>query len=197
MKSRKKEQKRKEEQQKLNFLKHKKIPGVNSLGIFYTLSSCILIRLNAILPAMKKVAILILALICCSSVSAKEPVSKTFLVLFKSKELKEIKTTIKDIESQFSSVFATRHYAGNSELALFIEIPSCDFDECFLGEFLVDLENGQKVQLQQIAFRLFDLTENKMLHQQYTAMYEESLLSKKKAAKAAKSDSKTLGAPGH
>lgn len=139
---------------------------------------------------MKKFATLLLAMICCASVFAKDPESKTFLVLFKSKELKEIKTTIRDIESQFSSAFSTRHYSGNSELALIIEIPSCDFDECFLGEFLVNLENGQKVQLQQIAFRLFDLTENKILHQQYLAMYEESLLAKKKAAKAAKADSK-------
>lgn len=139
---------------------------------------------------MRKLAILLFVMICSASVFGKDPESKTFLVIFKSKELKEIKTNIKDIESQFSSAFTTRHYSGNSELALIIDIPSCDFDECFLGEFLVDLEDGRKVQLQQIAFRLFDLTENKTLHQQYLAMHEESLAEKKKAAKAAKSDSK-------
>ncbi|WP_332912327.1 hypothetical protein [Algoriphagus boritolerans] len=74
-------------------------------------------------------------------------------MLFKSKELKEIKTSIRDIESQFSSFYSTKYYAGNSELALLIAIPSCDFDECFLGEFLVNLEDGRKVQLQTIAFR--------------------------------------------
>lgn len=146
---------------------------------------------------MKKLASLLLTLICCTSVFANDPESKTFLVLFKSKELKEIQTSIKEIESQFSPAFDTKYYSGNSELALIIEIPSCDFDKCFLGEFLVTLENGQKVQLQQIAFRLFDLTENKNIHQQYLVMYEESLLSKKKSAKAAKADSKLLGAPGH
>jgi hypothetical protein len=139
---------------------------------------------------MKKLAILLVLLICCASVFAKDPESKTFLVLFKNKELKETKTSIKEIESQFSSVFSTKHYSGNSELALIIEIPSCDFDECFLGEFLVDLEDGRKVQLQQIAFRLFDLTENKSLHQKYVTMYEESVSAKKKAAKATKADSK-------
>lgn len=139
---------------------------------------------------MKKLVTLLFLLICSASVFAKDPESKTFLVLFKSKELKEIKTTIRAIESQFSSVFTTRQYSGNSELALLIEIPSCDFDECFLGEFLVDLEDGKKVQLQQIAFRLFDLTENKALHQQYLAMYEESLLEKKKAGKASRAELK-------
>ena len=137
---------------------------------------------------MKKLATLLFGLICCSSVFAKDPESKTFLVLFKSKELKESKTNLKEIESQFSSIFSTKHYSGNSELALIIEIPSCDFDECFLGEFLVDLEDGRKVQLQQIAFRLFDLTQNKTLHQQYLAMYEESVNAKKKAAKSTKAD---------
>lgn len=139
---------------------------------------------------MKKLVTLLFLLICSASVFAKDPESKTFLVLFKSKELKEIKTTIRAIESQFSSVFTTRQYSGNSELALLIEIPSCDFDECFLGEFLVDLEDGKKVQLQQIAFRLFDLTENKALHQQYLAMYEESLLEKKKAGKGSRAELK-------
>jgi hypothetical protein len=138
---------------------------------------------------MKKLAMLLLSMICCASVFAKDPESKTFLVLFKSKELKEMKTSIKEIESQFSMAFSTKSYEGNSELALMIEIPSCDFDECFLGEFLVDLKDGQKVQLQHIAFRLFDLTQNRSLHQQYLAMYEESMTPKKKAAKSAKAAS--------
>lgn len=139
---------------------------------------------------MKKLAILLFLMICCDSVFAKDPESKTFLVLFKSKELKELKTSIRDIESQFSSFFSTKYYAGNSELALIIDIPSCDFDECFLGEFLVNLEDGRKVQLQTIAFRLFDLTENKSLHQQYLTMYEANNGAKKKTSKVIKADSK-------
>lgn len=139
---------------------------------------------------MKKLATLLFVMICCTSVFAKDPETKTFLVLFKSKELKEIKTSLREIESQFSSFFNTKYFSGNSELALIIEIPACEFDECFLGEFLVNLENGKTVQLQQIAFRLFDLNENKSLHQQYLTMYEESLIAKKKATKASKADSK-------
>jgi|SRR5690606_29730328 len=138
---------------------------------------------------MKKLASLLLILICCSSAFASDPETKTFLVLFKSKELKEVKTNIRAIEAQFADNFPTRFYSGNSELALIIEIPSGNFDKCFLGEFLVNLENGQQIQLQQIAFRLYDLTENKVLAQQYREMYEQSLVAKKKAAKASKADS--------
>ena len=146
---------------------------------------------------MKKLASLLLILICCSSAFANDPESKTFLVLFKSKVLKEVKTTLKAIESQFADIFSTKFYSGNSELALIIEVPSLDFDKCFLGEFLVVLENGQQVQLQQIAFRLYDLTENKVLAQQYREMYEDSLVAKKKAAKAVRADSEQRGASGH
>lgn len=146
---------------------------------------------------MKKLASLLLFLICCTSVSAKDSDPKTFLVIFKSKELKESKTSIKDIESQFSGTFSTKYFSGNSELALIIEIPTGDFDKCFVGEFLVNLQSGQKIQLQQIAFRVYDLTENQILHQQYLTMYEESLVAKKKAAKAAKAESQTSGASGH
>jgi hypothetical protein len=138
---------------------------------------------------MKKLATLLLVLICCFSAFANDPESKTFLVLFKSKELKEVKTSIKAIETQFAEDFSTRFYTGNSELALIIEIPSGNFDKCFLGEFLVNLENGQQIQLQQIAFRLYDLTENKVLAQHYRQKYEEHLVAKKKAAKASKADS--------
>lgn len=138
---------------------------------------------------MKKLATLVFLTLCCLTGFAKDPESKTFLALFKSSELKDHKTNIKSIETQFSPFFSTKTYDGNSELALIIEIPSCEFDECFLGEFLVNLGDGQKVQLQNLAFRLFDLSENQLLHQTYLAMYEESLLQKKKVSKATKATS--------
>lgn len=146
---------------------------------------------------MKKWGALFLFLICSCSSFAKDLEPKTFLAIFKAKELKELKTSLKQIESQFSEVFKTKTYSGNSELALLIEIPSCDFDECFLGEFLVNLEGDQKVQLQNIAFRLFDLTENKELHQAYMALYEDGLSKKKKEVKSARQTSGQLGGPGH
>lgn len=130
------------------------------------------------LELMRKFAVLILLLLCTGSVFAKGTESKTFLVLFKAKELKSWKISLKDIESQFSS-FKTRTYTGNSELALLIDIPACEFDECFLGQFLVETESGQDLKLQDIAFRLFDMTECQKNLQVYLTAYEESLQKKK------------------
>lgn len=129
------------------------------------------------ITGMRKIAVLILLLLCTGSVFAKETDSKTFLVLFKAKELKSLKTSLKEIETHFSS-FKTRTYSGNSELALLIDIPSCDFDECFLGQFLVELQSGHQMKLQDIAFRLFDMTENQKSLQVYLTSYEESLKKK-------------------
>jgi hypothetical protein len=141
------------------------------------------------LAPMKKLLVLLFSIGLCTTVLANNPGPKTFLVLFKSKELKDTKTNIKEIEAQFSGVFSTQAFEGNSEPAILIEIPTSDFDTCFLGEFLVELKNGQKMQLQQIAFRLFDLTQNQSLHKQYLAMYEENLVLKKKTAKSTKAAS--------
>jgi hypothetical protein len=110
---------------------------------------------------MKSVAILIVALLCSLSVSAKENETKTFLVIFKSKELKSNKISIQDIEDQFSSFYETKSYEGNSELSILIDIPACDFDACFLGNILISLDEDQKIRLEEIAFRVIDLTESK------------------------------------
>lgn len=146
---------------------------------------------------MKTVIFFFLVLFYSNFGFAKDPEPKTFLVLFKSKELKEHKISLKQIESQFSSAFKTKSYDGNSELALMIEIPSCDFDECFLGEFLVDLQGNAKIQLQNIAFRLFDLTENQDQFAAFLNVYEENQVAKKKSAKSPRLPSSSLGGPGH
>lgn len=122
---------------------------------------------------MKSLGILVVTLFLSLSVFAKETESKTFLVIFKSKELKSLNTSLKDIQSQFSS-FKTRSYSGNSELALIIDIPKCEFDACFLGEFLVSLEKGEDMKLQEIAFRLIDMTANKKTLDNYLTAFEES-----------------------
>lgn len=127
---------------------------------------------------MRKFAVLILLLLCTFSVFAKGTDSKTFLVIFKAKELKTLKTSLKEIETQFSS-FKTRAYSGNSELALLIDIPSCEFDECFLGQILIEMGSGQQMKLQDIAFRLFDMTESQKTLQVYLTAYEENLQKKK------------------
>lgn len=137
---------------------------------------------------MKKLATILFLFLYISPGFAKDPETKTFLALFKPTELKQNKISLKSIEAQFS-FFSTKTYDGNSEMALLIVIPSCDFDACFLGEFLVTLGDGRNVQLQQLAFRVFDLSENKSLHQRYMAMYEESLVQKKKNLKSVKAAS--------
>lgn len=123
---------------------------------------------------MKSLGILIITLFLSLSVSAEETESKTFLVIFKSKELKSLNTSLKDIQSQFSSNFKTRSYSGNSELALIIDIPKCEFDACFLGQFLVTRDEGEDMKLQEIAFRLIDMTANKKSLDIFLTAFEES-----------------------
>ncbi|RAI87996.1 hypothetical protein [Algoriphagus yeomjeoni] len=123
---------------------------------------------------MKSLGILTITLFLSLSVFAKETEPKTFLVLFKSKELKSLNTSLKDIQSQFSSDFKTKTYSGNSELALIIDIPECEFDVCFLGQFLVSLQKDREIKLQDIAFRLIDMTANKKSLNTYLSAFEES-----------------------
>ncbi|MCS5489825.1 hypothetical protein [Algoriphagus limi] len=128
-------------------------------------------------------AIILFSLISFQSY-AENPSSKTFLVLFKSQDLKQNHINLKSIESQFS-FYDTKTYEGNSELALLIEIPSCDFDECFLGDFLIQISKDEAIQLQEIAFRLFDLTENKALLNSYLSFFEEETHKKEKKVSTA------------
>ncbi|MEP0713181.1 hypothetical protein [Algoriphagus sp.] len=137
---------------------------------------------------MKSIGILVISLFLTLSVFAKETESKTFLVLFKSKELKSLNTSMKEIQSQFSPAFKIRSYAGNSELAMIIDIPNCDFDACYLGQFLVSLDKGEDIKLQEIAFRLIDMTANKKSLDTYLSVFEEN-------QKKDKSDKRNTTAP--
>ncbi len=86
---------------------------------------------------------------------------------------------MKEIQSQFSSAFKIRTYAGNSELAMIINIPECEFDACFLGQFLVSLDKGENMKLQEIAFRLIDMTANKKSLDTYLTAFEANQHKKK------------------
>ena len=138
---------------------------------------------------MKKIVLLFLFVCTCSLGFAKEPESKTFLVLFDQAELDLLQTTLGSIAQQLSPFFPTKISGGNSELALLIEIPSTAFNECLLGEYWVNLKDGRRFQLQQLAFRLFDLSENKAVHQRYMRQFDANVEQKKKALKSAKSAS--------
>jgi hypothetical protein len=121
---------------------------------------------------MKILLFVISILLCSTTVFAGDNETRTFLVLFQSKELKTLKVSVKDIESQFSSFFKTRSYQGNSVPSILIEIPDCDFDVCFLGDFLIELELGEKIKLQELAFRLIDITKEKKSYESELMTYE-------------------------
>jgi len=116
---------------------------------------------------------------------AEDGDSKKFLFLFNKKELKEYKLTMKDIEKQFSS-FETKVYGGNSELALILETPAGNFDECFVGQFLIRNKENINLKLEEIAFRMVDLTETRQVTSALLTAYEESLHDKKVNRKAEK-----------
>jgi len=135
---------------------------------------------------MKKL-ILVFLFVCTYSLGfAKEPESKTFLVLFDEAELELLQTDMESIAEQLSPFFPTKTYKGNSEAALLLEIPTSAFNECLLGEYWVSFSDGRRFQLQQLAFRVFDLSENKAMYQRYISKYEADLEQKKKAQKLAK-----------
>jgi hypothetical protein len=135
---------------------------------------------------MKKL-ILVFLFVCTYSLGfAKEPESKTFLVLFDEAELELLQTDLESIAEQLSPFFPTKTYKGNSEAALLLEIPTSAFNECLLGEYWVSFSDGRRFQLQQLAFRVFDLSENKAMYQRYVSKYEADLEQKKKAQKLAK-----------
>jgi hypothetical protein len=136
---------------------------------------------------MKKLVLLFLFVWTCCLGFAKELESKTFLVLFNEEELEMLQTDMESIAAQLNPFFPTKTYGGNSELALLIEIPSAAFNECLLGEYWVNLKDGRRFQLQQLAFRVFDLSENKAIYQRYMLQFDANAEQKKKALKTAKS----------
>jgi hypothetical protein len=138
---------------------------------------------------MKKL-VLVFLFVCTYFLGfAKERESKTFLVLFDETELELLQTDMGSIAQQLSPFFPTKTYGGNSEPALILEIPTDAFNECLLGEYWISLSDGRRFQLQQLAFRVFDLSENKALYQRYVSKYEATMEQKKKAIKTARSAS--------
>ena len=135
---------------------------------------------------MKKLVLVFLFVCTCCLSFAKKLESKTFLVLFDETELELLQTDMGSIAEQLSPFFPTKIYEGNSEPALLLEIPTTAFNECLLGEYWISLSDGRRFQLQQLAFRVFDLSENKALYQRYVSKYEDDLEHKKKVQKPAK-----------
>ncbi|MEN2282747.1 hypothetical protein AAGF08_11465 [Algoriphagus sp. SE2] len=100
-----------------------------------------------------------------------------------------MKTSIQKIEAQFSTIFKTKSYSGNSDLTLLIEVPSNQFDLSTIGDFIIELGDDKELKLQDMAFRLFDLTEGKEELQSFISEYED-LQHARKNDKTAKVDLK-------
>ena len=149
-----------------------------------------LLPLASYIGLMKKLVLLFLFVFTCCLGVAKTPESKTFLVLFERGELDQLRTSLSSIAEQLSPFFPTKTYTGNSELALVLEIPSDSFNACLLGEYWIALKDGRRLQLQQLAFRVFDLSENKAAYAAFVAQYEDELAQKKKALKIARAASR-------
>ena len=143
-------------------------------------------RICTYIGIMKKLVLVFLFISTYFLGFAKEPESKTFLVLFDEAELEMLQTDLGSIAEQLSPFFPTKTYKGNSEAALLLEIPTTALNECLLGEYWISLSDGRRFQLQQLAFRVFDLSENKAMYQRYISKYEADLEQKKKAQKLAK-----------
>lgn len=138
---------------------------------------------------MKSFRIAIIIFFISLSSFAKNDDSRTFMVIFKQKELKSLKTSIQKIEAQFSTIFKTKSYSGNSDLTLLIEVPSNQFDLSTIGDFIIELGDDKELKLQDMAFRLFDLTEGKEELQSFISEYED-LQHARKNDKTAKVDLK-------
>lgn len=92
---------------------------------------------------------------------SKEKKGKTFLVLFNKTELKELQSSPEYIELSFLNKFHTRSYSGNSEAALLVTLPDTKTTECDIGEMRVQVNPTTWLPLQEIAYRIIDLEENK------------------------------------
>ncbi len=120
-----------------------------------------------------------------SSGFCKTPEDKTFLVIFNKAELKELKSSAKYIELSFLEEFETRSYMGNSDAAIFINIPNCEIDKCQFGQTLVQVNQSTWKPLQEVAFRIIDLEETRDNYEGLMTSFYEKI--DKKKAKAIRS----------
>ncbi|QDH79555.1 hypothetical protein FKX85_11090 [Echinicola soli] len=119
----------------------------------------------------------------------KNPEDKTFVVIFSKKELKELKSSAEYIELSFMEDYKTKTYSGNSDAVIYINVPNCDFDKCQIGKRLVQINNTTWKPLQEVAFRIIDLSESKENFQELMISFNDQEVGKedKKAGKVIQS----------
>ncbi|WP_186756326.1 hypothetical protein [Echinicola salinicaeni] len=134
---------------------------------------------------MKHLLLITLFTLITSAVFCKASEEKTFVVIFSKKELKELKSSPEFIELNFFEKFDTKTYNGNSDAVLFIKVPDCDFDKCQFGQTMVQINKTTEKPLQEVAFRIIDLSESKESYKDLLNSFYASL--DKKQVKAIKS----------
>jgi hypothetical protein len=120
---------------------------------------------------------------------ASSPATKTFVFLFDAQHLKSSGIQVKAISAQLAPFFSVKAYGGNSDLALLLELPTDVLDAKSLGAYWINLPDGKKAQLQDLAFKIVDLSLHQSAHQEVMQAYEAQLLLKKKATKSTKAAS--------
>ncbi len=131
---------------------------------------------------MKNLVLITLLFCLVSSGFAQNPEEKTFLVIFNKEELKELKTSAEYLELSFFEEFDTRAYSGNSDSAIFVRIPDCDFDKCQFGQTLVQVNQSTWKPLQEVAFRIIDLSETKASYKALLTDFYQTIDKKKARA---------------
>ncbi len=119
---------------------------------------------------------------------SKELEEKTFLVIFNKAELRANKTSVAYIELSLMNLFQTRSYSGNSDAAIIIKIPHSSIDKCQLGDYTIRVNPSKVSQLDQIAFKIYDMDESKEVYQELMAAYGEKSQKQQKADRADKEE---------
>lgn len=117
---------------------------------------------------------------------ANDPGEKTFLILFDKAELKENKTSTAYIELSLMNIFRTKSYAGNSDAAILVKVPFGNIDKRQLGDFFIRVNASKITPLDEIAFQIIDMDENRAIFNAMYASLEEKLNKTKKNGKTAK-----------
>lgn len=109
---------------------------------------------------MKKLFLVLIAFIITVFSIAKEKPDKTFLIIFNQDELSYHEANADFIEINFSDVFDTKLYSGNSETALIVTVPFTEWTVCEMGSTLIRVSKNRELPLNEIAFRIIDLDES-------------------------------------
>ncbi|KEO74584.1 hypothetical protein [Anditalea andensis] len=128
---------------------------------------------------MKTLTTTILLLAIYSSAFAFPPADRIFLIIFDKEELKSLKSSPEYIELTFNKVFNTKTYSGNSEAAMLLTVTNTDLDRCDIGQMLVQVNRHTSMKLQEVAFRIVDMTESKLNYNSILANLDAKPVKKK------------------